>query len=617
MKKNTHLKMTPILALITAILLACYEGAIPETQVVGGNEAISRASFPEWTYAMKVWPFDLLFPDTTAEEIQQNLDQAETNGANTVIFYIEEEQMYGTFVDNAGWSTILEKVTDLTTEAHTRNLKVIVYLNGLEVMAHDACNTPSTPTLYRNHPDWVQLNIYGTPMTWTCIENDWITHDMEDTWASPCNGFRDLFKSRIADLGAVGLDGVYIDQASLPGMQDLGDEWASSDPGFTAAFQSQYGLAVPTSVDWDSETWRKFIYFRHEVIHDYLGDLANTAWANGIVPFFESSSNDTSEGTLLANEPAMSVVAGIAYSPEIESEGNYRAAFRMAKFARDIRPDQPMLYLGWPETLSDTIQEFAVTIAFSGNYYPTLNSEYPTAEAHRTFGFLDSLRIPVLDRRVPYQEVALIYSVRNKDWTFENEATFNAYISAFEGLARRHIPFRIVPLETLTAADLEGIGSIVLPGVASISDTEFVLLDSHPVIPIGENGTRDEWYTLRNTPLQFTNVISLSALTPDLPFTLTASTETMLEYYTDYTNADQFFLFAFSPSVDGEINLTNTVPLTATVYELDHAPYTITGTALTVALTSANNHFAIIALPGHEIERVHLPIVLKAQVRES
>jgi hypothetical protein len=370
-------------------------------------------------------------------------------------------------------------------------------------------------------------------------------------------------------------------------------------------------------VDWDSETWRKFIYFRHEVIRDYLGDLADTAWEDDIVPLFESSSNDTLDGTLLANEPAMSVKAGIAYSPEIEPEGDYRAAFRMAKFARDVQPDQPTLYLGWPETLADTIQEFAVTIAFSGNYYPTLESEHPTAEAHRTFGFLDSLRIPVLDRRVPYQEVALIYSVRNKDWSFETEATFDGYVSAFESLARRHIPFRIVPLETLTAADLEGIDSIVLPGVASISDAEFVLLDSHPVIPIGENGTRDEWYTLRDTPLQFTSVISLSALTPNLPFTLTASTETMVEYYTDYTNADQFFLFAFSPSVDGEINLAHTAPLTATVYELDHSPYTITGTTLTISLTSANHHFAIIALPGHEIERVHLPIVLKAQGREN
>lgn len=564
-------------------LVLCIAAAAVAVPSRSGHEAPpepSDALFPAWAYSLKLWPFDLLFPDTSGAEIRQNLDRAARAGANTIIFYIEEEQMYRTFVDDAGWASILAKIGDLVTQAHKRNLKVIVYLNALEVMAHDACDDRSVRTLAREHPDWLQLDIHRKKMAWTCIENDWISKDMEDAWASPYSGFRDLFKRRLVDLGAQHIDGVYIDQASLPGLQDFGDNWGSADPRFAAAFKQRYAMAVPTKVSWGNLVWRTFVEFRHEAVVEYLSDLAATARENGITPFFESSSNDTRDGTLLGNDPALTVRGAIAHSPEIEPEGDYRAAFRMAKFARDINPAQPILYLGWPESGKDAREEFSIALTFSGNYYPTADSPHPA----NAFAFIDSLQASVLGTRQPYHEAALIYSTRNKDWTFPDERAFEAYSSAFLTLSQRHIPFRILPLETLDGPALDSVGTIVLAGIESISDAEFALLKSHTVALVGENGTRDESWRLRQTQLAFPSRIPISSLRPALPFTLSAPAATMIEYYTDRSDSTRFFIFAFSPSTSGTITLGFPSAARVTVYELDRSQRKLTGSTVKVPI---------------------------------
>ena len=226
----------------------------------------------------------------------------------------------------------------------------------------------------------------------------------------------------------------------MPGVDSFGIKWASSDTHFQNEFQNKYGLSIPTSVNWNSENWRKFIYFRREVIRNYLGELADVARSNGMIPFFESSSCDLVNGTYLANDISFTISGGIACSPEIEPEGDYFAAFRMSKATRDANQNFPMWFLGWPETSEQARREFAVTLCHSGNYYPTADSHPPT----NAFHFIDLLKTSVLDKRIPFQNTALIYPMRSKDYSFQNESTFDSYNSAFETLAEMHIPFRIL-----------------------------------------------------------------------------------------------------------------------------------------------------------------------------
>ncbi|HYA40361.1 MAG TPA: hypothetical protein VEF34_03605 [Syntrophobacteraceae bacterium] len=600
-------------AIFILCVLFCCSMLRSATQVKASSGGAASASFPAWTYEMKVWPFDVIYPEhrcdptnppTTFQDIIDRLNVAQAKGANTVIFYIDDEQMYNSFVDDTGFDQVLTNIEYLIEQAHLRNLKTICYLNGLEVMAcgvckaaNGACNCHSSvATLSNTHPEWLQENIFGKTMVWRCIKNDWLEKNMEDAWASPYSGFRDLFKSRLEVLGSKGLDAVYIDQASLPGMQDYGDQWASSDPGFAAAFKDLYGFDVPNKIDWNSVQWRKFIYFRHQAVQDYLQDLADTARASGIVPFFESSANDTSDGTLLANEPALTVLAGIACSPEIDIDVGYPDAFRMAKFTSDIAQAFPMLYLGWPGELATdeanraaARKELAITLCESGNYYPTADTLYPP----NTFSFMDSIR-SILNNRVHYQTTGLIYSARNKDWTYADRndnwpypdqgRAFNQYATAFTTLAKSHLPFRIIPLETLSSEALQGVGALVIAGVESISDAEFSLLNSHPVVLTGSNGTRDEWFEPRSVPLKFQTVIGFQSLQSGLPFTVQAPASARIEYYGHQSSQRHFTLFVFSPTTGGKVTLSRASPMQATVYELDRAPRSLNGSSIAVGI---------------------------------
>ena len=571
MHRATRYSRLHAIALACGLAFSCLAAFAATTNVT--------PPFPDWTYHMKVWPFDVLYPTTSESTTRANLDAAVNNGANTVLVYIEEEQMYGSFVDGTGFSNMLAKIGYLVSQAHDRNLKVVCYLNALEVMTRNARHNPGVPSLSRVHPDWIQRDIRGRPVVWTGIRNEWITRDMEDAWASPYSGFRALFKQRLEALGEKGLDAVYLDQASLPGMQDHGKVWASRDPGFVAAFHAQYGLSVPVRASWRSPAWRTFVYFRHQAVQEYLGDLARTARTNGITPFFESSANDTRDGTLLGNEPALTVLGDIAYSPEIEAGRDYFAAYRMAKFARDIRQDLPMLFLGWPGNLEDARRQFAIAMCESGNYYPTADAPVPP----EAFQFVDSVCTQIMAVRVPYHSVALLYSVRNKDWSFRSRSTFRAYRRAFAMLAERHLPFRILALETMSAHDLDNIGTVVLPRIESLSDAEAALLDGCAVVLAGrKNGSRDAEYVKRSSPVVFSNVIDIDSVSPGLPFAVDAPAHTWIEYYQDGGDPSHMFLFCFSRKAKGAVTVSAGVTMTVTVHVPGMSPRNITATRVTV-----------------------------------
>ncbi|MCF6271377.1 MAG: T9SS type A sorting domain-containing protein [Melioribacteraceae bacterium] len=553
----------------------------------------AQEKYPDWSYEMKIWPFDVLYPFETAfaringedktsdTQIRNNLNTAKNEGANVVIFYIDEEQTYETFVDESGFNQTLSRIKFLVEEAHTRNLKVVCYLNGLEVISVGATTNQTMPSLARNNPDWLQVDITGDKMVWyTTSQIDWIPGNSEDAWASPLSPWRDLLKSRLSALGTTGLDGVYIDATFLPGVDNFGIKWASSDPYFQDEFQDSYGLSIPSNVDWNSEQWRKFIYFRHQVIRDYLGELADVARTNGITPFFESSSCDFKSGTFLGNDVPFTISGGIACSPEIEPEGDYFAAFRMSKATRDANQDFPMWFLGWPESPDLARREYAITLCHSGNYYPTADAGFPS----NSFTFMDLLREPVLNKRVPFQNTVLIYPMRSKDYTYTGGSTFDSYENAFTKLMQKHIPFRILPMETMTSSDLININNVVLAGAESISDAEYDLLKNKIISLVGENGTKDEWGNERSQPLVFSNVTDISNLTPGFVFTVQAPTTSYLEYYVDESDEDHYFIFTYNDNNSGQIIINNSTSMTGKVYEIDNGSHNINGTIITVPI---------------------------------
>jgi hypothetical protein len=542
------------------------------------DPAVHAQNFPDWAFDMRVWPFDILRPNMSEDVIDENLAAAEDEDATTVIFYIEEEHMYSTFVDEAGFTQILEKIGYLTEEASSRGLNTIVYVNGLEVMTRGAfdgdCDPTGIPTMESEHADWLQIDLDGEPIVFICQNTDWLDPDWEDAWMSPLSGYRSLFKDRIERLADAGVNGVYIDATFLPGFQSEDEDfrWASSDPAFAQKFEEETGFEIPEAPDVDDEAFREFLLFRHRVLAEYLGDLADTAWNAGIVPFWESSTNDTQEGTWLGNETAVTGRSGLGFSPEIEPEGDWFAAFRMAKAGRELNQERPMIFLGWPTNKNQAAMEFAVTLAHSNNYYPT---DFLVAEG--AFDLMDEID-HILKQRVPYAgNLAMVYSVRNKDFTLsldgDDEWVFESYVMAFEDIVALHLPFKIVPLEYIESDGLDGTDIVVLPELPAIADEEADAISPKIVVRYGDNiGIRDEGWDKRDQALAFDNEDYLEDLCPALPFGLDAPKDTFIEFYGDRDGAEVMYLFAVSENPAGEIVIYagKGTTLSVTSYRLDN-----------------------------------------------
>lgn len=597
-KKSVSTKFVIRIAMCFAavgVIMSIIVAGYAENEVPFKKESVT---YPDWTFSMKIRAFDVLYPfetgfarlsnngkETTDNDIAEKLDSVKKDGANTVIFYIDDEQSYETFVDDEGWKKTLLRIKKVVDEAHNRGLKTICYLNGLEVLTPGALTNKNLPSFGRNYSDWLQKDVSGKEMLFYSTETyGWIPKGAEDAWVSPYSKWRELFASRIRALGETKLDGVYIDATSLPGTEDPADGsvyWASTDKPFAEVFKKYYGKSIPEKRDLNNETWRKFLYFRHETIRSYLGEMASVARKSGMVPFFEMSACDGLSGTHLANDNLFTISGGIACSPEVEPfylDGGTVEGFRSAKAVRDADLSFPIIYLGWPDDSAEegwnpsteAKKEFAMTISLSNNYYPTTSVSSGVGER---FAFINEIYDSILKKRIPYFTTILVYPMRSKDFTFNIDdnwscSAFAEYNKAFKKLSSGKIPFRVVLQDVLSSKDLEKIKTVVLSGAYSVSDEEYDFLSNSGLTlsMIGEgNAAKDKWFNPKKRVFK-NKTVSINDIESGLPFGVKAPENSYVEYYTDGSSLTHWFIFVYNDTLSGETQISAREGSTVSVY---------------------------------------------------
>lgn len=129
----------------------------------------------------------------------------------------------------------LDKVATLAQE---RGMKAVIYYPSFEVLTRDAIDDDGViapSTFAKDHPDWLQQGIDGTPNVFYGGLEIWVSPGEESAWLSPNSGYKDFFIDRVEKLAATNLDGVWLD---VPIYLDTGTKWTGTEPPAAADFNA-------------------------------------------------------------------------------------------------------------------------------------------------------------------------------------------------------------------------------------------------------------------------------------------------------------------------------------------------------------------------------------------
>lgn len=278
-----------IAVLSCALTSACFGGdpadprSDPETPTFPGT----RPDFPAGTdpYRLEV-PEWVVTATVGSLELYREMSEAELDGALAErkaehVSVLEIDTRLSQYLSDQAFGAEVSFLDHAAAKAHQLDMKAVIYYPALEVLTPDAVNSPSS--MYKDHPDWVQLGLSGEPNVFYGTLEHWVDPGTESAWMSPNSGYRDYFLERIRALAGTALDGVWVD---VPVYLETGVAWPGAEPPAAEAFRawsiasgeaSAPGYDVPRAADFDDPIFRAWIRWRHVNIRDFLEDIRAAA----------------------------------------------------------------------------------------------------------------------------------------------------------------------------------------------------------------------------------------------------------------------------------------------------------------------------------------------------
>ncbi len=170
----------------------------------------------------------------------------------------------------------LKAIQAYVDRAHESGHKIYVYTEGLEIITSNADQKPHT--FFKDHPDWVQRDIYGNPAIFTSEAAFWISKGDEDAWITPyAQEWREIYMMRIRQIAETGIDGVYIDIPYwMTHFRGWEDTWASFDNYTIEEFKKRTGINPKTDMelgDFSDPNFIKWVDFRIKSLTDFMQEV--------------------------------------------------------------------------------------------------------------------------------------------------------------------------------------------------------------------------------------------------------------------------------------------------------------------------------------------------------
>jgi len=512
------------------------------------------AAFPAWAREARLAGagFDRSMSDA---EVDAKLRQLAADGVTVVVASAGTGSSYAAWVDELEFREEVAFMRDrVTAVAHTRGLKIVWYLTGLELVCEECADSGRSPL--GEHADWLQVGRNGSPLQFSAVSGVfWLNENDLDVWLSPESPYRQFYLGRIRDIAAVGADGLWIDTAYL--VNALGknvDLWPSYDEASRAAFQSAWGQTTIPAKNWADPAWRRFVRWRIDSVTRFLREISATALAvdANLVLFAENWACDTYAATQNAQDaleissiPQMTTVHEIG---PVDQSGSgmggasaqqWRDYALMVKFAGASNQARPAWVLTYAGAVDDSVREAGVHLGEAANFYEAKGPRMlddstgsrptvlPWIAAHSAMVFASQ----------SMAKVAVWFSPRTRDFVDgdaggegnyddRDAAYLRAYRETGRQLLRDWIPFDIITGRSALAA-LRGYQWIIVPGASCISDDEASLFSDYvagggKLVVTGDSGSRNEWgeprtsNVLTGIPTQPTTSVEGEVITTDL-----------------------------------------------------------------------------------------------------
>lgn len=521
-------------------------------QKVLANVPLS-ANIADWAKHATVGGFSA-YPQMTDQQIIQLM----TVRQNENVSILEVDSGLSNYLNTSEFQDQVNFLDRVGTLAHERDMKAVIYIPSLEVNTPDGETLPNS--MYKDHPDWVQHGIDGTPNAFYGSQEVWVEPGMESAWMSPNTGYKDYFISRIQQLAATNLDGVWLD---VPIYLGTGTAWAGAEPAAAADFNAwsiekglggANGYQVPTQVDWDSPVFRAWVIWRHENLAGFLNDVRIAAQQVNpdfmvIVENFPTDYMDGTDAGLDGNYRISTENFLRVY--EIDSVSNTKAMqwasvdefsnkITMYKWARGVDRENPSWAFSYGFQPLDAGLTMGAAISTgvvpfesqTPNMVETVDSSFRS----QWFGFVQQNHQALLDTP-RHANVGIWYSSATRDfldsgpgrggygmyattenpnndpdwWATEPADSFlikphmGGYRGAAHALIKLHVPFKVVADPGVPASELSNIKFLWLPSVAAISDESATIIKNFvanggTVFASGNvPGSLDEWGNPRTT----------------------------------------------------------------------------------------------------------------------
>ena len=383
----------------------------------------------------------------------------------------------------------LQDIRQAAAAAHAAGNKAFVYIAGLECITAHADKTPHS--LFKDHPDWVQRQLNGTPAVFGGGVAFWVAPGDEDVWISPyAPEWRARYMSLVRQIAATGIDGVYVDIPYwMTHFEGWEKTWASFDDYTVAAFKHETGLDARALRlnDASDPGFRRWIDFRIRTITAFMHEIDRNVKASNpdcltiaeIYPGIEEAvprvGADVYElypvVNAIAHEyqgPADSMAASKSPADWIDQ---MIGMFAFRAFAGG-KPSW-MLNYSWDGEQGVSIPEsmktlFAAQLTAGANSWDAkghvMSGSNDMAVRTEVFGWIAGHQETFYDPREPVDPAGVYFSPQNRDYFPD------AYMLSFKGvmkaLLQAHLEFQIVTPRTL--AEFHG-KLLILPDERDLS----------------------------------------------------------------------------------------------------------------------------------------------------